>query len=464
MLHRCLQRHDPVSISNKQRHARGSASDEAKRVGFVLTLSREKCSLLDGAGDQRRQESRRCGRELAKMVLKCARDLLRFLRGEQKYRIVPLRKELTLRFGEIFAPGPIIRAMWDEQGELLQLVGPETVDSLLFYEFRDMIVSPNRRGGFFLKDKEALIPRNGLPGIPRIFFSGTKVGRVTAQAGELLWVRNPRQTTFVPRAVFAGSMAPHNWFHWTIDNLPNLLAALRLPAEYSEWPILIPKVALERESWLKSLRLVIGNRPYLAVEPNDLYRVGELVVLDGVTRPAPRVLASSVPGRIGIHQHGLRHFKEYVAAKAAADRSRGSIRRVFLMRDDGDVRSYNQDEILAIAERFGFQAVSLRGVSLSDSVAIFSGAEAIAGPHGAGWAGLLFAEPETKALFWSWGGEIEDNWYENIAYVSEVNFAKISYSVAGQNGVSKSSQDERDLDYFLNPAVFESALTRLMST
>ena len=73
------------------------------------------------------------------------------------------------------------------------------------------------------------------------------------------------------------------------------------------------------------------------------------------------------------------------------------------MRDEGDVRSYNQDELLAIAERFGFQAVSLRGVSLEDSVAVFSGAGVIAVPHGAGWAGLLFAKPKTKALFWSWG-------------------------------------------------------------
>jgi len=357
--------------------------------------------------------------------------------------------------------------MWDEKAQSLQLVTLDTLDtldSLLFYVFDDIVVSPNRRGGFFLRNKEVLVPRNGLHGIPRIFFSGTKVGRVTAQEGELLWVRKPRRPTFIPRAVFAGSMAPHNWFHWTIDNLPNLLAALRLPAEYSEWPILIPKIALERASWLESLQLVIGNRPYLAVEPDDFYHVGELVILDGVTRPAPRVLEMSVPARIGVHLDGLRHFKEHVEVQAATGHSRGSIRRVFLVRDQGEVRSYNQDELLAIAERFGFQAVSLRGVSLNDSVAIFSGAEAIAGPHGAGWAGLLFAKPETKALFWSWGGEIEDNWYENIAYVSKVNFAKITYSVAGKDGVSKSRQDERDVDYFLDPAAFESALRRLLST
>ena len=423
--------------------------------------------MLDRPGDGRNQKSRRWGRELLKRWLRRVRRLSRFWKGERKYRIAPLRKELTRRFGEIFPPAPIIRAMWDEKAQSLQLVTLDTLDtldSLLFYVFDDIVVSPNRRGGFFLRNKEVLVPRNGLHGIPRIFFSGTKVGRVTAQEGELLWVRKPRRPTFIPRAVFAGSMAPHNWFHWTIDNLPNLLAALRLPAEYSEWPILIPKIALERASWLESLQLVIGNRPYLAVEPDDFYHVGELVILDGITRPAPRVLEMSVPARIGVHLDGLRHFKEHVEVQAATGHSRGSIRRVFLVRDQGEVRSYNQDELLAIAERFGFQAVSLRGVSLNDSVAIFSGAEAIAGPHGAGWAGLLFAKPETKALFWSWGGEIEDNWYENIAYVSKANFSKITYSVAGKDGGPKSSQDERDLDYFLDPAVFESALMRLMST
>jgi len=59
---------------------------------------------------------------------------------------------------------------------------------------------------------------------------------------------------------------------------------------------------------------------------------------------------------------------------------------------------------------------------------------------------------------------MEDNWCEYIAYVSKVNFAKIPYSVAGKDGVLKSRQDEGDVDYFLDPAVFESALRRLLST
>ena len=442
----------------------GRACEDLQESRFLLTFPRKKSAPLDRPGGGRNQKSQKWGRKLVKLVLKCVRALLRFWRRERKYRIVTLRKGLTPRFGEVFPRGPIIRARWDQQAESLQLVKPETVDSLLFYVLEDVVVSPNRRGGFFLKNKEALIPRNGLRGIPRIFFSGTKVGKVTAQEGEVLWVRNPRRPTFVPRAVFAGSMAPHNWFHWTIDNLPNFLAVLRLPEEYSEWPILVPKIALQRDSWLESLQLVIGDRPYLAVEPDDFYHVGELVILDGVTRPAPRVLDSSVPARIGIHLHGLGHFKEYVEAKAGTDPSRRPMRRIFLLRDEGDVRLYNQDELLAIAERFGFQAVSLRGVGLRDSVAIFSGAEVIVGPHGAGWAGLLFAKPETKALFWSWTGEMEDNWYENIAHVSKVNFVKLTYSVAGKDGVSESRRDERDMDYFLDPAVFESALRRLLST
>ena len=139
-----------------------------------MTLSPERREPLDGAGDVSHQEFRGWGCELAKMVLRFVRGLWRVCRRERKYRIVPLRKELTRKSGEIFPPGPIIRAKWDEQGESLQLVSPETVDSLLFYEFQDIVVSPNRRGGFFLINEEALIPRNGLQGIPRIFFRGPR--------------------------------------------------------------------------------------------------------------------------------------------------------------------------------------------------------------------------------------------------------------------------------------------------
>ena len=63
--------------------------------------------------------------------------------------MVPLRKALTRKTGEIFPPGPIIRATWDGQAESLQLVRPETVDSLLFMSFKTSLCRLTAEVGFF---------------------------------------------------------------------------------------------------------------------------------------------------------------------------------------------------------------------------------------------------------------------------------------------------------------------------
>jgi hypothetical protein len=136
--------------------------------------------------------------------------------------------------------------------------------------------------------------------------------------------------------------------------------------------------------------------------------------------------------------------------------SRG--KRVFIARKAHEVRRYDEEQIFAKAAIRGFTKVYLEELSFEESVLLFREAELIVGPHGAGWANLLFSHPATKAMLWTWAGEEEDNWYENVAFASGVSYLQIFVAVDGE-GV----KDRRVADYWLDPALFAQALDRLVS-
>jgi capsular polysaccharide biosynthesis protein len=74
-------------------------------------------------------------------------------------------------------------------------------------------------------------------------------------------------------------------------------------------------------------------------------------------------------------------------------------RRIVLAREGGR-RSYNQEEALAIAAEFGFEAVYPEKLTLAEQVRTFREATHVLGPSGAGFAGMLFAQQGTSALCW----------------------------------------------------------------
>jgi len=63
------------------------------------------------------------------------------------------------------------------------------------------------------------------------------------------------------------------------------------------------------------------------------------------------------------------------------------------------------------------------------------------------------------AELWTWAGEEQDNWYENLAYVSEVNFQELSVQFAENRRL-----DKRSADYYLDPRVFERGLRVLFAS
>ncbi|QHT67884.1 glycosyltransferase family 61 protein [Rhodocytophaga rosea] len=72
---------------------------------------------------------------------------------------------------------------------------------------------------------------------------------------------------------------------------------------------------------------------------------------------------------------------------------------VYVSRNDSDKRFViNENELVNFLAEYGFKKVELGNMTFQQQVNLFGSAKVIIGPHGAGWANLVFCEPGTTAI------------------------------------------------------------------
>lgn len=351
----------------------------------------------------------------------------------------------------------VVRALWSSKG--LENLPSADLDGLGYRVHRNVSLSANRRGAFLVSGSKVLVPENGLRGTPKLFYNGTNVGGIMEQQGSRVLAKISHYGPVIPRGVSVGSTAPHNWFHWIIDTLPGVMAAGRLPSAFAKYPLIVPETVLSRQNWLDALNVVRHDRECVFVSAEEMIRVQELVTVEPVTRPGPRVIDSRPRARISVLAEPLMDYANYVVAELGLNQVTPiEGRRIFLGRRAEFSRRYNQAEAFEEAQQWGFEMVFLEDLSFKDSVKIVRESEALVGPHGAGWANLLFGSTATRALFWSWDtGEVE-NWYHNIALVAGVQFVQLPH-----DALSLKSGDPRLADYRVDIRHLRNGLSSLFS-
>lgn len=355
--------------------------------------------------------------------------------------------------------GEEVRAWWTENG-VRNILNNEK-RTIGFWEHHDVLLSASHRGGMLVAGRNLLVPDNGLSGTPRVYVPNTDVGGILDQVGSTCVAHLRILPGSIPSGIFAGSKAPGNWFHWLIDMISTLYFSRFLPSVYDDYPLLVPLGFADRETWGEALALVSAGREVIEVDPHQWNRVENLVRLEPITRSGLRSVLGPQQARISVVKEPLLHFRDFVLAEYQLHKSASFTgRKVFLCGGENTVRQYNQAEILELAVARGFEPVFLENVSLRESIQIFREAETIVGPHGAGWATLLFARPQTKTLLWSWPDESEDNYYENLAYVSGVKYHRI-FTDPPQGTILKQKRRPEVENYYLDPAKFLAALEKL---
>ena len=119
-------------------------------------------------------------------------------------------------------------------------------------------------------------------------------------------------------------------------------------------------------------------------------------------------------------------------------------------------RIANEGEILPILASRGFARIELEEMSLSAQIALFSEAEAVVAPHGAGLTNLIWCAPQTKIL------EVFSPLYVNLCYwaIASIVEADYYYLLGSEEGVVDDVNDSRYFleDISVDPAALKQAL------
>lgn len=179
-------------------------------------------------------------------------------------------------------------------------------------------------------------------------------------------------------------------FHWLFESVVPLLAYLEsggrdlgLGLIVNAKPSAIQKVTL---AYLKA-RHGIDAVEYL--DAGDAVRVPDLTA--AVAEPYDPLALRPAAGMAM-----LTDFGQFIAGDTPES---GFPKRIYISRNDARLRRVaNEEAIVAILEKRGFQRITLKGVPMARQVQFFRQAEAIVSPHGAGLAHTVWCKPGTKVV------------------------------------------------------------------
>jgi hypothetical protein len=96
-------------------------------------------------------------------------------------------------------------------------------------------------------------------------------------------------------------------------------------------------------------------------------------------------------------------YLSFFRRRTLPDRPSRRTHRIYIRREPGRVQGravQNEEEVLDLLSRFGFQGYRPEELSFSEQAELFYDAEAVVAPHGAGLSNLIYAPTGTKVLEW----------------------------------------------------------------
>jgi len=197
--------------------------------------------------------------------------------------------------------------------------------------------------------------------------------REALQSGQLTTYPNP--------TVALRARATNNYGHYLLEMFPRAFIARQLESERPVDFLIHRTSAAMLDVAYQSLSLIGVGLDRIVVTGNEPTHFRRLIALEGISR------------------HGKYMSPLAVAALGAmaATVPQGNEKRLFVSRATaGHRRLLNEDELSRALAKVGYVTVDTNGMSLTDQITLFSGAERVIGPLGAAMANIAFCEPGTK--------------------------------------------------------------------
>lgn len=260
--------------------------------------------------------------------------------------------------------------------------------------------------------------------------------------------------------IMAFGTGVENWYHWLIEILPTVYLARNLPPEYDNYPLVVPYDVLKVPQFKDSLDLVRGTREVEALG-RDLYKFEDLIAVDKLTREPMNMRCGVWPRAedYAFDPVALNDYRRHILSQLNVE-SVTADRKLFLARGNNR-RSYNQDELLAIAEHHGFEAVYPEQLSFKEQVELYATARFIVGPSGAAFANSLFCSEGARLLSWVLN---EYSGFCSFSNIATAVGADLRYLFVDSVTPVVSTSDAFSAQYRVPVAEFEAALISMLKS
>ena len=267
------------------------------------------------------------------------------------------------------------------------------------------------------------------------------------------WVRQSEPEIHSSGLMMFGSGAG-NWYHWLLEFLPTAFLAEGLPQEFAGDPLVIPAEIANLPSFRDSLEVFRNGREVRVLE-RGMHAFDRLIVIDPPVREPINMFPGNWPTArdYSYNPHVLLAYRDAIIERLGITVGPHHD-RIFLARGHSR-RSYNQDQLLDIAQRYGFRAVYPETLTFREQVETLANAAFVIGPSGAAFANTLFCQKYTRLLSWlipQYQGFCS---YANIA---QTTGSTLQYLFVTPDQAIKSTHDGFQSGYHIDPEAFEAAL------
>jgi len=193
----------------------------------------------------------------------------------------------------------------------------------------------------------------------------------------------------------------NGYFHWFSDVLPRLFVLQSQNINFDR--LILPSFCLQ-EKYINESLLPFNISHIEQLEPHTRVQLDTLIALSPIA-PTGNYRPEIMKGLQFLYRN---YFN--------INHSKGSFKKIYISRSKAPKRKViNEDEILFIFDKFGYQPIIMENLSFIEQINIIGNADRLVSLHGAGLTNMLFMPETSKVLEFRFPGDKHNNCYFSLS-------------------------------------------------
>lgn len=246
-------------------------------------------------------------------------------------------------------------------------------------------------------------------------------------------------------SMLSGAAGAFNYFHWFADTYPKLYLAQKAKILDSiDW-FLVPGYNYRFQKEYLAFFDIYEDR---IIRGNEIHHlIADKLVVPSATRGKSQHIPEWIP----------EFYQLDIMPKV--DINNVSEKRIYISRNDSKKRRVlNEQELVPVLKKYGFEIHSLNKLSTEDQIKLFASANFIITPHGAGLANLVYCQRGTKVLEFFPGGYVKHTFYD----LSNKCGLDYQYLICEKNEEASNAVDGQKIHIKVNVQSIEHQIIKML--